>query len=169
MTAKLGRPILTDAQMLEFLSTHVRRDGDCLLWAGSTHADGYPVVSWDRTRYMARALLLCLSGVAMHSGWCTWATCGERLCMARGHLRCGARSTMIRWHARQGSMQSSVPHSIAIAKSQSGTARMPMREARMVADMRLRGMKHKEIAAHYGVHRSAVGHALDRWSRIGVI
>lgn len=118
---------------------------------------------------MARALLLCLSGVAMHSGWCTWATCGERLCMARGHLRCGARSTMIRWHARQGSMQSSVPHSIAIAKSQSGTARMPMREARMVADMRLRGMKHKEIAAHYGVHRSAVGHALDRWSRIGVI
>lgn len=156
------------AEMREWLQTNVRREDECLLWAGAT-ADGYPVVCWSARsrRCMARALLLELRGRELPARPVVWSVCGHRLCMRPEHLRAGTRADMVAWIAAEGRYPTGARRSLASASGRA--SRLGVVHARAVADLQAQGQTYREIAQQYGVDPSAVGHALQRWRRAGLI
>lgn len=160
-------PTRTRAEVLEWLRTHVRIDDDCRIWAGVTNSPGYPIIWWAGQRWSARMLLLKLLGKPMPDRPIVWSTCGHILCMEPSHLMAGTRRDMLAWMQRQGRFQSGTPRALSSARNRH--ARMGMRHARAVAQAVAEGRSTAEIAAQYDVHPSAVGHALRRWRRAGVI
>jgi hypothetical protein len=152
--------------MLDFLLTHVHRDGDCRLWAGAVHADGYPVVSWHRKTRLCRRLLLELLG--RHPRSRVWTTCGQQLCLAPDHLRSGSPAQMLAHSRREGRLHGGPQHSLAVSMGRARTAKLPVSEARSVFAARARGETLEVIARRYGVVRSAVGTAIRKWTAMGV-
>lgn len=161
----------TRAQMLEWLTTNVRHEDECHIWAGACNSDGYPVVCWHQreVRCHARSLLLELRGKKMPERPVTWSTCGRRTCMNPEHLLSGTRADMTRWLAQQGRYPTGPRRSLASASGRIAGARMGVAHARTVASLAAQGVSHKEIGERYGVVPSTVGHALKRWRRTGLI
>jgi hypothetical protein len=155
-------------EKLDYLRTHVRRDGDCLLWAGALTVRGYPRTVWRREAYLARRLLLQLAGRPMHDGWCVWATCGSKTCMNEAHLRAGSRKQMIRAAARAGCMLSGPRRSLVVAISRARQAKLPITQAATVYRLRAQGETLAAIGARYGVTADAVHKAMKAWKRAGI-
>ena len=158
------------ADMREWLRTHVRIDGDCRIWAGTVNSSGMPLVCWmpHGKRLRARTLLLNLTGRPMPAGTVVWSSCGRSDCMNPAHLLTGTRQEMIAHMVAEGRFLRGIPRALASARSRPGS-RLGIRHARDVAQAAAYGATHAQIAAQYGVHESAVGHALGRWRKAGVI
>lgn len=168
MTNPAGRRVQTATQVLDMLRTHVRIDGDCRIWAGSVRG-GYPHHFWRGSWRRARHTLLTLCGrppLARHQ---VWSTCGNRLCMAVDHLRSGTRRQALQAAARRGAFPRGMHKSLSIALARGRTARLPVTRAREAARMRAAGATWREIGAHFGVSGSAAHHALERWTRAGLL
>lgn len=163
-----GRQPLTPEQVLDYLRTHVYTDGECLLWAGPFTKQGYPRIMWARTRYMARRLLLELTGRRIRNGEVVWATCGSPVCMTEAHLKISRRGDMVRAHAKQGRMLSGARRSLVVAMSRAPKAKLPITEARTVLELRAQGVTMGKIGERYGVTGGAVSHAIAAWRRAGV-
>lgn len=160
----------TRREMMDWLSTHVRLDGDCRIWAGSLDTWGRPVVCWQPRgqRISARLLLLELLGKPIPPRPVVWQACGCGQCMEPSHLMIGTRPAMIAWMARQNRFPTGPARAIASARNRP-SARLGMRHARDVATAIAHGAPRAQIAVQYGVTVSAVGHALARWRKAGVI
>ena len=158
------------ADMREWLRTHVRIDGDCRIWAGTVDASGMPLVCWmpHGKRLRARRVLLELLGRTVPAGAIIWSNCGNPACMTPSHLLVGMRRDMVAWMTAEGRMCRGVPRALASASGRPN-ALLSMRNARAVAQAQAEGQTQAQIAAQYGVHQSAVGHAIKRWRKAGVI
>ena len=88
--------------------------------------------------------------------------------MSPAHLLTGTRQEMIAYMVAEGRFMRGIPRALASARSRPGS-RLGIRHARDVAQAAAYGATHAQIAAQYGVHESAVGHALGRWRKAGVI
>lgn len=165
-TMKPGRKPLTEQQMLDWLQTHVYLDGDCRLWAGSVHAQGMPVVSWNRKTHLARRLLLQLRGLPV--GARTWMTCGNERCMALRHMRTGTAAEMLADLGAMGRLHGGPKHALAVSLGRAQTARMGIDKAGEVFAALGRGETSAEIGARYGVTAGAVRVAVRKWRRAGV-
>lgn len=157
---------MTEQQMLDWLQTHVYLDGDCRLWAGSVHAQGMPVVSWNRKTHLARRLLLQLRGLPV--GARTWMTCGNERCMALRHMRTGTAAEMLADLGAMGRLHGGPKHALAVSLGRAQTARMGIDKAGEVFAALGRGETSAEIGARYGVTAGAVRVALRKWRRAGV-
>lgn len=159
----------TPEQMLEYLQTHVYRDGDCLLWAGPTfRANGAPRVGWMRKSYLARRLMLSLLGRDPGTKEVTHR-CEQRACMNEKHLIVLEHKALIRRAARQGHWQTGAIRSMRAAVGKAKTAKLPITEARKVMKARARGETYQAIGDRYGVHATRVFSALKAWRRAGVL
>lgn len=163
-----GQSPHSPAEKLDYLRTHVRVDGECLLWAGALTIRGYPRTTWKRESHLARRLLLRLAGRPMRDGWCVWATCGSKVCMNEQHLRCGPRAMMIKAAAKAGCMLSGPRRSLVIAIARAHQAKLPITQAGTVYRLRAQGETLATIGARYGVTPSAVQKAMAAWARAGI-
>lgn len=168
MTIHHGQSPHTPQEKLDYLRTHVRRDGECLLWAGALTVRGYPSTTWRRKKYLARRLLVQLAGRRMPDGWCVWSTCGSRICMNEAHLRTGSRRQMIQAAARAGCMLSGPRRSLVIAIARARQAKLPITQAATVYRLRAQGETFAAIGARYGVSAGAVQKAMQAWARGGI-
>ena len=157
---------MTAEQMLDFLRTHVRRDGDCLIWAGAIGSSGYPKITWNYHEHSARRLLLTLAGKKPRAKSVVIASCDNPACMSEAHIQSVGRLTWGAKHA--GTMHSGAKHSLAVALGRSKNARMPITKAREVLAMRARGMTYRQIGDQFGFDRTSVGHSIQAWARAGV-
>lgn len=157
--------VQSNAEMLEFLRTHVYKDGDCRLWAGAFTRNGYPKVQWNHRYYSARRLMLTLTGKHV-CGRVVLVTCGDNRCMAEAHMKTISRAE---FNTRHLGKHGGASHSMAVAIGRAPRAKMPMTKAREVSGLRAQGMTYAQIGAVYGVTKSAVGHALQTWARAGVL
>jgi hypothetical protein len=163
-----GRQPLSPEAMLAYLQEHAYRDGDCLTWAGPFQSSGEPRIMWHRQEHLARRLLVALSGRELRPKDRVFDTCGNRKCMTLAHLRIGTHAQALKQRAKEGAYPSGARRSLAVAVGRAKNARMGIHAAPAVLRMRAEGRTYKEIAALYGVHPSAVGHALKAWARAGI-
>lgn len=159
-----GYRVITAAEMLAYLRTHVRTRDECLIWAGS--GSRTPVVMWAWKRHSARRLLLELAGRALSDRQVVYSVCGHTHCMNEAHLRIGTRAQMLRSKSSNGLLHGGVVHSLAIARARAAGARLPLTERFNVARMRSEGRVWREIAEHYGVHLSCPQKQLAAWERL---
>lgn len=156
-------------ELVEYLTTHVYRDGDCLLWAGTTTGDGYPQLMWQRRIYRARRLLISLTEAPLRANQCIWSKCGSKACMQRAHLVVGTRAAMVKHMAREGRTVRGAQRSIVVAMGRAPRARLGIARAQEVLRLRADGWTLAQIGERYGVTLSAVGHAIQRWQAAGVM
>lgn len=146
--------------MLDFLSTHVRLDGDCRIWAGCLSHDNTTKVSWNRKAYNAQRLLLTLLGKSPKAR--VWATCDNRTCMNPDHLTTGTIGQHNQWMFDTGILPKGRSRAVAIALSR--TPKLGIRAVPQLHKMRAEGLTYVQIGERLGVHPSAVGHLLRRWA-----
>lgn len=159
---------LTAEQMLEYLQTNVRRDGDCLIWAGQVHKKtGAPRIGWNGKSHLARRLLLRLLGSDPGRKSVT-SSCESRQCMNRAHLVTLRHGELLRRAARQGHWQVGAIRSMRAAVGKISTSKLPITEAREVLRRRAAGETFQSIGDRYGVHATRVHSALKAWARAGV-
>ena len=163
-----GRPARTPDEMLAYLREHVYIDGDCLIWAGPFHTGGAPRISWNYRSYLARRLLLELSGRRIRTGEVVYDICDDARCMAEDHLRVGTRAMMAKQRAKQDRYLAGAQRSRVAALGRAGGARLGIDRAPEVLQLRAAGWSYRRIGERYGVHPSAVGHAIAAWKRAGV-
>ncbi len=161
-------PHKTPAEMLDFLRTHVRRDEDCLIWAGATDTSGYPKISWHGKAQSAKRLLATLVGRAPHRRQVVYASCGNVRCMAEDHMRVGSKAQAYAAAAKNGGNRPGVHRSLAVALGRSTKARMGFRQAPDVYRMLDAGASYAQIAERFGVHKSQIGHSVKTWKRMGI-
>ncbi len=164
-----GNRARTVDETVQWLTENVRIDDNgCHVWAGSTsneRAGGYPVVNWNYKRYLARRLLLELTGTSIPHRHVVYSTCGNRKCMNREHLRVGTKTKAMGSHSRRGAFLSGARRSLASAVGRGKAAKLPITERDTVLRLRSQGKTLSEIGALYGVTGSSVGHALKNWRR----
>lgn len=163
----IGRTPLSSEAMLTYLQENVYRDGDCLLWAGTSRPDAGPMVMWKRKRWLARRLLLTLMGRRIADKR-VFDTCGESRCMNHKHLRIGSQGAALRLAARNGAYPKGARRSLLTALGMARRARLGIHDMPDVGRMRADGMTLAAIGERYGVSRSAVGTAIQRWRRSGL-
>ncbi len=168
MTKSIGRPILSANAMFSYLQEHAYRDGDCLLWAGPFQSSGAPQIMWNRRRWLARRLLVTLSGRELRPDDRVFDTCGNRKCMTLAHLKVGTHAVAIRQRANDGAYLSGSRRSLVVAMGMAKNARLGINKAPEVFGLRAQGWTYERIAQKYGVHPSAVGHAIHAWRRAGL-
>jgi len=156
-------------ELIEYLRTHVYRDGDCLRWAGTTTGDGYPQLMWMGQIYRARRLLIALTEGPLRADQCIWSKCGSKSCMAREHLVVGTRAAMVKHMAREGRTVRGAQRAIVVALGRAPRARLPITEAHNVMRLRAEGWTLARIGEKYGVHFSAVSKAIHGWQRSGAL
>jgi hypothetical protein len=137
----------TAEQWIDHLRTYVRRDDDCLIWAGALR-DGRPAVTYNGQKTNAQRLLLELLGHDLRRK-CVWTVC-DRLCMNSAHLRAGYRRQHKR--ATRSSAAHGVHHAMAVALG-----------------LRSTGVPLSELARQRGVTYQALWNLLRRWRSHGVI
>lgn len=164
----VGSRPATPEEALDWLTTHVRLDGDCRVWAGTVESTGTPRVWWNLRRHSAQRLLLDLLGRSVHPTDVVWVGCEHRNCMNPEHLRVGSRRTYNQWASKEGRLMSGMRRSLVVAMSRSAHAKLGVTQRNEVIDMRNRGMTQKAIGEVYGVSRSAVSAFLRRWERLDV-
>lgn len=168
MHPAIGRPVLSPEAMLAYLQEHTYRDGDCLVWAGPFHAQGEPRIMWNRKQWVARRLLVTLSGRPLRDKDRVFDTCGNRKCMTLAHLKVGTHAQAHQQRVKEGAYLSGARRSLIVAMSRAKTARMGIDKAPEVLQLREQGWTYKQIGERYGVTGAAVGHALAAWRRAGV-
>jgi hypothetical protein len=153
--------------MLQHLRENVYREGECLRWAGSYTTCGYPLIKWNGKRKIARRVLMgLLAGGGISDRHVVYDKCGNRWCMNEEHLRVGTVQAAFTVAAKRGKFMSGKIRQITTSVARARNARLPVTERHNLTRMLGEGMRHGEIAAHYGVSRSAVGSAIARWKRI---
>lgn len=162
-----GRNAATPEQMLDYLQTNVRVDGDCLIWAGFYNGV-VPAVNWKKRQHSVRRLLWTMTKGAKPSGTLFWARCGNPSCVAITHIRAGTRTEHTRWNAANGRLPTGLSRSIQVAKVRYHTARLGLKQRHEVASMRAQGMTYEQIGAHFGVHPTSVGHFIRNWTAKGI-
>lgn len=161
----MPRRVLTEEQMRQWLLENVRVQDECRIWAGAADSLGQPVVMWDGKTYKARRLLGRLLGLLTDTTHLSWTSCGDRRCLAPEHQRYGTMKEMCRAMKRRGVYVSGAHRSMLSAKGRAPNAKLPITERRTVLRLLAEGATHKEIAARYGVHFTAVNKALQSWER----
>jgi len=161
---------LTDAQKLDYLRTHVYIDEDCRIWAGPfCHGKDLPRVIFGRQSFSARRLLAQLSGRRVWPGHRLSASCGNPRCVAEKHIRIEEKAAMVRRLVAERVIPTGLPRTMAAARGWSSRAKLGMKEAHKVAQLRAEGLILREIGDRYGVTPQCVAFALDRWRKAGVI
>jgi hypothetical protein len=165
-------PLSPEECLVRLRETVYLRD-ECHIWAGPVDGGNHPRVGWRCKRWSARLLMLKLSG---RLPWdakrrVAWTTCGNSLCMAEDHILIGTRGQMARWHAARQLNSRGLTHALAIAQAieRKGTARMPMSRRQEVARMRADGASWAQIAARYGITKTAARNNFLRWERQGLV
>ncbi|HMM73890.1 MAG TPA: hypothetical protein PKC22_16980 [Rhodocyclaceae bacterium] len=161
----MPRRVLTEEQMRQWLLENVRIRDDCRIWAGAVDSRGQPVVMWDGKNYKARRLLGSLLGLMTDASHLSWTFCGDRRCLAPEHQRYGTMKEMCRAMKRRGVYVSGAHRSMLSALGRAKHAKMPITERRTVLRLLAEGATHKEVAARYGVHFTAVSKAMRSWER----
>lgn len=159
---------MTKEQMLEYLQTHVYRDGDCLIWAGSVSVSGNPRITWNKKIYLARRLMLQLMGVWVIGKKVT-ESCDHKLCMNKAHLLVLSQKQVMNRAAKKGHWQVGAIRALRAAMGKASTAKLPVTEARNVMKMRADGVKPKDICAKYGIDGRNLNRHEKTWKRIGII
>lgn len=163
-----GSRSLTEPEMLAYLQSHVRADGECLVWAGPfCGGTQQPKVMWRRKVYRARRLLLELLGVPV-DGKTVYCTCGESRCMNPAHLLAGTRAAANRQMARSGRTLSGARRSLASLLGHAKRARLSVHDANDVLRMRASGATLTQIGSRYGVTNQTVSQAIAAWRRAGI-
>jgi hypothetical protein len=162
-----GNRAKTVAEMVEWLTEHVRIDEDgCRIWAGSLASGGYPVVTWNHKKYLARRLLVELTGRAIPPRHTVYAACGKRLCMAEACLRIGSHNQALKASARKGKFMSGVRRSLATAIGRAPRARLGITEGETIARLRTKGCTWEAIGQRYGVTGSSAQKTFRNWQRV---
>ena len=156
----------TEAELLDWLRTHVRRDDECLVWAGSYQHERLPVVSWAGKKWMARRLLVTLARGPVPKGWRVWATCGTEGCIAEDHLRVGSAGTHNRWVSAQGLYKTGLVHSLACSAGRAPRAKMGLAKRQEAIDARAAGQSWAEIGARYGIAAKSAQRIVQRWDSV---
>jgi hypothetical protein len=153
----------SEAEILDWLRTHVRIEHACRVWAGTLTDDGLPLVRWRRKGWLARRLFITLTHGPMRTDERVWATCGTEGCMAPKHLKVGSQGDMNRWLAAHGHYVTGARRSLMTAIARAPGARLSVRNRADVFAARAAGEPFAAIAARYGVSTSAVQHYVTRW------
>lgn len=161
-------PVMSKEEMLDYLQTHVYRDGDCLTWAGSVSVTGNPRIMWAKKMYLGRRLLMQLSGVDLGNKKVT-ETCGNKLCMNKAHLLVVTHKQAMVRAARGGKLTVGAIRALKAAMGRSKTSKMPITEAKRVMQMRAEGVKLKDICAKYGVSHQQFYRSEKTWRRVGIL
>jgi hypothetical protein len=156
----MGTPARTPEQMLDYLLTHVRMDGACRVWAGCTTHDGMPKISWNRKAYNAQRLLMQLLGKNPKAR--VWPLCGCRVCMEPDHLTHGTIGDHNRWMFDMDILPKGRRRALQIALGRE--SKLGVRAVPALHKMRAEGLTYKQIGERMGVHPSAIGHLLRRWT-----
>lgn len=162
-----GNRARTVDEMVLWLTEHVRIDEDgCHIWAGSVASGGYPVVTWFRKKYLARRLLLILTGRNIPPRHTVFATCGKRLCMNPDCLRVGTHNQALKASAKSGAFMSGVRRSLATAIGRAPNAKLGISEGATIARLRLQGATWEAIGQRYGVTGSSAQKTFRNWQRV---
>ena len=152
--------------MLAFLREWCRpADAGCLEWAGMTGGGGYPMVVWDKRKYLARRLLIELAQDKRLRGRYVYASCGNRLCMNEAHLLVGSKSKAMANSAELGRFQSGAQRRARMLASASDP-KVSHRDRETILEMRANGATQQEIADRFGVTRQRISQALKTLARL---
>lgn len=164
-----------DRDLFAYLLTHVRvTDCGCRVWAGPLDSYGYPRITINRRPQSARRALMRLYLAAYGEVLADQfvyprAACEHpKTCMALEHLLVGTRQQAMAAAARRGEFITGLARAMASARG-CRHARMPMSRHREVAALLAEGREYAEIAAVFGVSRSAVSQAVYRWRKLGLL
>jgi len=163
-----GRRSGTEAELLDWLRTHVRRDDECLVWAGCYQRGKTPVIRWRRKTWMAGRLLVTLARGPVPKGWRVFSTCGTPGCIAEQHLRTGTAAAHCRWRAAQGMNMRGIVPALQVAMARAPTARAGLARRQEAIEARAAGDTWAVIGARMGVQGQAVRRMVARWDgRVG--
>lgn len=153
----------TTAEVLRHLQENVRVDGDCRIWAGCVTSDDTPRVFWRGRGWRATRLLWMLMHGYVPDSTRVWARCGNKLCMSPAHLRATSHAAHVAFMAREGRFPTGTRRKLASGLGHANRAKLGIRDRADVARMRGEGLRYADIAQHYGVTASCVGHYVRRW------
>lgn len=72
---------------MRMIHSRCRECGECMLWTGSVHDDGYPIAWHDGKHVAVRRLVYKLArGRAVERGMLCITTCGDRRCLSPEHV-----------------------------------------------------------------------------------
>lgn len=72
---------------MRMIHSRCRECGECMLWTGSVHDDGYPIAWHDGKHVSVRRLVYKLvRGRAVERGMLCITTCGDRRCLSPEHV-----------------------------------------------------------------------------------
>jgi hypothetical protein len=171
-----GAPQRSERDLLDYLLTHVRVDGDCRPWAGYKCGVGYPRVRHDGRVVAARRLLVSMIcdayGEPLRASERVYSAPGclhPRDCMALEHLRIGTLRQVRAIAARRGAYLSGAARSVNVGAARAKKARMSMTRRDEVVRLLAEGRNYREIGEVFGVTRSAARQAVLCWRRLGLI
>lgn len=164
----LGNRAATEVEILDWCRTNVRRHGEdgCLLWAGVFSNSHQPRLTWRRSNWLVRRLVVTLTRGPLTRGRVVWATCGHPECVAEDHIKAGSRGDNIRWLMAQGKYPRGMARSMNVAMCRGKHAKLGVKEHPVVLRMRAEGMTFQAIGHQYGVHWSTVQSFVSRWARL---
>ena len=149
-------------QMLDYLQTHVRIDGECRVWAGVITPQGHPKINWKRRPCQAQRLMLILMGVKVNAR--VWPICGQRACMNPAHLRNDTVAAHNQWMYDTGVLPRGRQRAVRVALGRD--TKLGVRAVPMLRSLRAEGLTYKQIGARLGAHPSTIGHLLKRWDAL---
>jgi hypothetical protein len=167
-----GNKTATEPELIEFLTTHVHRDGDCLVWAGALDK-GRPTTHWRGRQYYAVRLLAKLTGRLAWDAPKTrvvYHKCDNGpTCMNPEHLVVGPHRDAARRAARErnayarGVPTTSIQRSLTRGRN---GAKISIADRPEILRMRAEGSTLAEIAHRYDTTFSNVSQRIRRWRYI---
>lgn len=159
----------TDDELLDYLRTNVRRDGECMIWAGCVNERGYPILKHRYRQVLARRTLAKLSGLDIDRKL-VWSTCDNIACMAPEHMRTGTRKQFWTHLERHGRVAATATRSLsnALSAAKRPGVRLSIANAADVYERIAAGESYRVIGDVYGVTRKAVQKCVTNWRRAGV-
>ena len=167
-------PQLTVDKLIEYLRDNVylhkgEHDG-CRIWAGAFHANNHPRIRWNGKVHYARRLIAQFTQPKFQPIHRVWTSCGDPRCVAFDHIRFGTQAEMLKVMSDRGILAYSLSEKLAVAKRRADSgAKLSIRNAQDVFQMRMEGKSYSQIGQHYGVSTSLVHGCVKCWIGLGLM
>lgn len=163
------RKLHTTEDLIEYIISKARKDGDCLTWVGWTGRDGAPMVMWKSKTYRAQRVLYQHTYQLFRPKWMVITRCGNKGCVNAEHLQQISRGDFNRKMGREGGFLSGRERALATAIRHAPTSKMGIDRLNEVMQMRAEGKQYKEIGKIFGITPQGVGAAIKRWKGMGLV
>lgn len=148
-----------DYDRLNLIKGRCRLDGGHWIWTGATNKPGPVIWAPDYTagRWKVqpgrRAVEHVATGRPLQAGISVWGTCGEPLCIARGHSMTGTAAERQQWFARNGRWKRD---GIRLAAARVAGIKRRCLTPEQAADVQASNETHVAAAARLGVSKATI-------------